>query len=143
MDGYPTNWTPKPQRYEQAPYMIIQRGDETLAPPGMDPAKHTPSAVVARMKADGASCVKTFFERGFGPEKNLPTPRPDTMQELVSAARTAGMPIFLHANSLVGQQAGVAAGVDVVVIAARHRAGGPHRQPAPVAGQSGRDRHCL
>ncbi len=125
MDGYPTNWTPKPQRYEQAPYMIVQRGDESSAPPGMDPAKHTPTAVVARMKADGASCVKAFFERGFGPEKNLPTPRPDTMQELLSAARAAGMPIFLHANSLVGQQAGAAAGVDVIAHGLWHWDGEP------------------
>lgn len=114
MDGYPTSWAPKPQRYQNAPYMIIQRGDESSAPPGIDPAQHTPTAVVTRIKADGASCVKAFFERGFGPQKNLPTPRPDTLQELVSAARKAGLPLFLHANSRLAQEAAVAAGVDVI-----------------------------
>jgi imidazolonepropionase-like amidohydrolase len=114
-DGYPTAWAPKPQRYENQPYMIIQRGNEASAPPGMDPAKHTPTAVVTQMKADGASCVKTFFESGFGPQKNtLPTPRPDTLRELIDTAHASGLPVFMHANSFVAQQAAVAAGVDVI-----------------------------
>jgi imidazolonepropionase-like amidohydrolase len=58
--------------------------------------------------------VKTFFETGFGPQKNLPTPRPDTLQELIGAAHAAGLPVFIHANSVVAQQAAVAAGVDVI-----------------------------
>jgi imidazolonepropionase-like amidohydrolase len=114
-DGYPTAWAPKPQRYENQPYLIIQRGEEASAPSGFDPAKHTPTAVVARMKADGASCVKTFFESGFGPQKNtLPTPRPDTLRELIDAAHAAGLPVFMHANSFVAQAAALAAGVDVI-----------------------------
>src|SRR5688500_6342067 len=64
VDGYPMNWTPKPQRYEPFPYMLIQRGDEAAAPAGIDAAAHTPEAVVSRMKADGMFCVKSFFERG-------------------------------------------------------------------------------
>lgn len=114
-DGYPTAWAPKPQRYENQPYMIIQRGEEASAPAGFDPAGHTPTAVITRMKADGASCVKTFFESGFGPQKNsLPTPRPDTLRELIDAAHAAGLPVFMHANSYVAQAAALAAGVDVI-----------------------------
>jgi imidazolonepropionase-like amidohydrolase len=108
------SWAPKPQRYEHQPYMIVQRGEEAAAPSGVDPAKHTPTAVVTQIKADGASCVKTFFETGFGPQKNLPTPRPDTLQELIGAAHAVGLPVFMHANSVVAQQAAVAAGVDVI-----------------------------
>jgi hypothetical protein len=64
MDGYPMNYAPKPQRYQGWPYMLIEPG--TQAPDGIDPALHTPQAVVSRMKSDDAICVKTFFERGFG-----------------------------------------------------------------------------
>jgi hypothetical protein len=68
VDGYPMNWAPKPQRYEQYPYLIVQRGEESTAPQGIDAAAHTPEAVVSRMHGDGALCVKSFFERGFGEE---------------------------------------------------------------------------
>ena len=114
VDGYPMNWAPKPQRYEPFPYMLIQRGDESAAPAGIDVAAHTPEAVVARMRSDGMFCVKSFFERGFGEERNLPVPRLDTVSALVRAAHTAGMPMFLHANSSDAQAFAVAAGVDII-----------------------------
>jgi hypothetical protein len=60
MDGYPMNFDPKPPRYRDFPYMLIEPG--MRAPEGIDPAMLTPQAVVARMKSDGAICVKTFFE---------------------------------------------------------------------------------
>src|SRR5216684_1799199 len=63
LDGYPMSWAPKPERYRGFPYMLVEPGSE--APAGIDPLQHTPAAVVARMKADGAICVKTFYERGF------------------------------------------------------------------------------
>jgi imidazolonepropionase-like amidohydrolase len=114
VDGYPMHWAPKPQRYEPFPYMLIQRGDESTAPAGIDAAAHTPEAVVARMKSDGMFCVKSFFERGFGPERNLPVPRLDTASALVRAAHTAGMPVFLHANSSEAQAFALAVGVDII-----------------------------
>src|SRR5580704_2738842 len=69
MDGYSMNYAPKPQRYQGWPYMLIEPG---MQPPDrIEPALHTPQAVVSRMKADGAICVKTFYERGFGGIRNL------------------------------------------------------------------------
>jgi hypothetical protein len=52
MDGYSMNYAPKPLRYQGWPYMLIEPGAQ--APDGIDPAMHTPQAVVSRMKADGA-----------------------------------------------------------------------------------------
>jgi Amidohydrolase family len=112
MDGYPMNYAPKPQRYQNWTYMLIEPG--TQAPEGIDAALHTPQAVVTRMKADGAICVKTFFERGFGGVRNLPVPRLETIRELVKAARTAGMPVLMHANSDEAQEFGLDAGVDIM-----------------------------
>jgi imidazolonepropionase-like amidohydrolase len=112
MDGYPMNWVPKPARYQVAPYMLIEPGME--APAGIDPTMHTPAAVVTRMKADGAICVKTFFERGFGSAHNLPVPKLETIRELVRAAHAAGLPVLIHANSSDAQAFAVAAGVDIV-----------------------------
>jgi hypothetical protein len=112
MDGYPMNFVPKPRRYELAPYMLIEPG--TAPPAGIDPSTHTPQAVVSRMKADGAICVKTFFERGFDGLSNLPVPTLETVKELVRAAHAAGLPVLLHANSAEAQAFGVEAGVDIL-----------------------------
>jgi imidazolonepropionase-like amidohydrolase len=112
MDGYPMNWAPKPARYQAMPYMLIEPGTE--APPGFDPSAHTPAVVVARMKDDGAICVKTFFERGFGSARNLPVPKVETIRELVRSAHAAGLPVLLHANSSEAQAFGLEAGVDIL-----------------------------
>jgi imidazolonepropionase-like amidohydrolase len=112
MDGYPMNYAPKSQRYQDWPYMLIEPGTE--APTGIDPAMHTPQAVVARMKADGAICVKTFFERGFGGVRNLPVPKLETIREVVKAAHAAGLSVLMHANSDEAQSFGLDTGVDIL-----------------------------
>jgi len=112
MDGYPMNYVPKPARYEQFPYFLIESGTE--APPGIDPQAHTPAAVVTRMKADGAICVKTFFERGFGGVHDLPVPQAETIRAVVRAAHAAGLPVFMHANSDEAQTFALDTGIDVI-----------------------------
>jgi imidazolonepropionase-like amidohydrolase len=113
VDGYPMNWDPKPERYQEYPYLVVQPGEESSAPEGVDPATHTPEAVVSRMKADGAICVKSFFDRGVG-SGELPVPRLDTMRALVSAAHAAKMPLIIHATSSEGQSFALDAGVDII-----------------------------
>jgi len=66
------------------------------------------------MKADGAICVKTFFEHGFGGVSNLPVPKLGTIREVVKAAHAAGMPVLMHANSDEAQRFALDAGVDVL-----------------------------
>jgi imidazolonepropionase-like amidohydrolase len=112
MDGYPMNYLPKPMRYQTMPYMLIEPG--TTAPPDIAPEEHTPAAVVARMKADGAICVKTFYERGFGGARNLPVPKAETISGLVQAAHTNGLPVLMHANSAEAQAFGLETGVDIL-----------------------------
>jgi imidazolonepropionase-like amidohydrolase len=109
MDGYPMNYAPKPQRYQGWPYMLIEAG--TKAPDGIDPALHTPQAVVSRMKADGAICVKTFFERGV---RDLPVPKLETIREVVKVAHAAGLAVLMHANSDEAHRFGLDAGVDIM-----------------------------
>jgi hypothetical protein len=72
MDGYPSNYLPKESRYTAMPYWLVEaRTPGSTLPPGVTASEHTPQAVVTRMKGDGAICVKTFFERGFGGVHNL------------------------------------------------------------------------
>jgi imidazolonepropionase-like amidohydrolase len=128
VDGYPMNWQPKPRHYEWFPYMIVERGDEAKAPVGIDPGTHTPETVVARMSADGALCVKSFHERGFGEDQSIPAPRLDTMRALVKAAHAAKMPVFLHANGTDAQAFALDAGVDVIAHGLWHWNGEPQTQ---------------
>ena len=113
LDGYPMNYVPKPQRYARMPYMIVEPDSGPL-PPGVDPSAHTPQAVIARMKSDGAICAKTFFERGFGGVHDLPVPKPETIRSLVAAAHAAGLAVLLHANSAEAQTFGLDTGVDIL-----------------------------
>jgi len=112
VDGYPMVWAPKPERYQQFPYLIVQRGEEATAPEGIDPVAHTPDAVVERMKRDGASCVKTFYERGEAGK--WPIPRLETIRALVNAAHRAQLPVLIHATSTEAQEFALDAGVDII-----------------------------
>jgi imidazolonepropionase-like amidohydrolase len=114
VDGYPMNFEPKPERYKEYPYLIVQRGEEGSSPAGVNPAAHSPEAVVSRMKVDGAICVKSFFDRGVGGEEKLPVPALDTMRALVRAARAAKMPVLLHARGSESQTFALDAGVDII-----------------------------
>ena len=112
-DGYPMSFIPKPFRYRIMPYFLF---DETRAdefPYGFAPAEHMPVAVVEKMHADGAICVKAIFESGFGGRDNLPVPTIQIIRDLVAAAHTRGMPVLLHANSQSAQAFGLEAGIDV------------------------------
>jgi imidazolonepropionase-like amidohydrolase len=113
--GYPPiQYVTEQNRRALNAYMIVQSGEENRAPAGIDPPTHTPESVVTRMKADGAICVKTFYERGFGEVDQQLAPRLDTIRALVAAAHAAHLPVLMHANSTDGQEFAVATGVDII-----------------------------
>ncbi|MDB6089103.1 MAG: hypothetical protein JWN85_1887 [Gammaproteobacteria bacterium] len=113
-DGYPSNFERQPLRYQAMPYFIVEAGSAAALPDGVDASLHTPEAVVQRMQADGAICVKTYFERGFGAAHDLPVPQLATIQALVRAAHAAGLPVLMHANSSEAQAFGLQAGVNIL-----------------------------
>jgi hypothetical protein len=102
-DGYPSNFLPVPLRYQAMPFYLAEPGEP----------EHTPEAVVARMRAQGAICVKVFYEHGFGAQHDLPVPSLAGVRELVQAAHAARMPVLLHANSSEAQEFGLQGGVDI------------------------------
>jgi imidazolonepropionase-like amidohydrolase len=69
---------------------------------------------VARVKGQGGICVKTFYERGFGQDKNLPVMSADVLAEVRKAATHEGLVLMMHANSFEAQKFAVDGGVDVI-----------------------------
>lgn len=112
LDGYPMNFLPAAVRHRLLPNYLVNAGHEAVLPDGSAVAQHAPEAVAERIKQDGAICVKSFYETGFGRVRNLPVPTVATMRALVAAAHARGLPVVLHANSQNAQSFGVSAGVD-------------------------------
>ncbi|MDT7838239.1 amidohydrolase family protein [Aquabacterium sp. OR-4] len=106
-------WGGYPSHY--APWLLRGWVFPNAVAPSEPGSKRSPQAAVARAQAEGARCVKTFFERGFGPDRNLPVPDAALFGQIVQAARAAGMPVLLHASSVEAQRFGVAGGADILV----------------------------
>lgn len=113
-NGYPMVLLPPQIAATAFPYFLIDPAQGVAAPASADPAQHQPAAVVERMAKDGAICVKTYHEPGFGGARNLPNATQAQLAEIITAAHARNMPVLMHANSIKAQQFAVEAGVDVI-----------------------------
>lgn len=113
VNGYPSQNAPLAVRSRAFPYFVVDPKSKEGVPAGTTAEAHTPAAVIARMKQEGNICVKAFFERGFGRDRNLPVPSPELFAEIVKAAHAAGMPVLLHATTLEAQRFGVEGRTDI------------------------------
>ena len=95
-------------RFVPFPYFSYGVTGDRQIVPIVDPAQHTPEAVVARVVNDGARCIKTIYERGF-------TPTVEEVKPLVAAAHARNLPVLIHANRQRAQAFAVSAGVDAIV----------------------------
>jgi imidazolonepropionase-like amidohydrolase len=100
--------------FETDSYFLFTPEQQSQLPASINAAEHTPEAVVSRMARDGAICVKTYYEKGFGAVRNLPVPTLAMIQSLVAAAHRLALPVFMHANSKQAQAFALEAGVDVL-----------------------------
>jgi imidazolonepropionase-like amidohydrolase len=116
LDGYPTVFAPAPARYEMMPDYIFEpaNAERHPLPAGADASAQTPEAVVRRIAASGAHCVKVFIEDGFGGATNWPVLGMETLRKVRAATREYGLPLVAHANALGMQQIALAADVDVI-----------------------------
>ncbi len=72
------------------------------------------------MKSAGAICVKTYFERGFADDKNLPVMGPDVLAAIRKAATQDGSVLMMHANGFEAQKFAADGSVDVIAHGMRH-----------------------
>ena len=113
-NGYPMSFGPPADRFKPFPNFIYDAKQASSIPSEYKPGDHTPVADVARVKNSGAICVKTYFERGFGQDKNLPVMGSDVLAEIRKAATHAGLVLMIHANGFEGQRFAVEGNVDVI-----------------------------
>jgi imidazolonepropionase-like amidohydrolase len=113
-NGYPMSFLPPAVRFKPFPNFIYDVKHADRIPEEYRPEDHTPAAAVARVKASGAVCVKTYFERGFADDRNLPVLGPDVLAEIRKAATEDGLVLMIHANSFEAQKFAVEGSVDVI-----------------------------
>jgi imidazolonepropionase-like amidohydrolase len=114
-NGYPMSFSPPAKRFKLFPNFIYDPKQASSTPSEYRPEDHTPAADVASVKRSGGICVKTFFERGFARDKNLPVMGPGVLADIRKAATQAGLVLMMHANSFEAQNFAVEGDVDVLV----------------------------
>ena len=113
-NGYPMSFLPPATRFKPFPNFIYDAKHADRIPAEYKPEDHTPAADVARVKSSGAICVKTYFERGFADDKNLPVMGPDILAEIRKAATRDGLVLMMHANGFEAQKFAADGDVDVI-----------------------------
>jgi len=113
-NGYPMSFAPPPLRFELFPNFLYDPAQSAEIPAQYKAQDHTPEASVAADRQAGAICVKTYFERGFGKDRNLPVLTPTMAAAVRHAATKDGLVMMMHANSYEAQQFAVDADVDVI-----------------------------
>lgn len=116
LDGYPSAFIDPSVRYKIMPNWIFEPANakEHPMPRGFAAEDHTPEAVVERISASGARCVKVFIEDGFGESNIWPLISERTLQQVHAAAHAKGLIVLAHANALSHQQRALAGRVDVL-----------------------------
>jgi imidazolonepropionase-like amidohydrolase len=113
-NGYPMSFAPPALRFQLFPNFLYDPAQSASIPSEYKPEDHTPAAGVALDKRAGAICVKTYFERGFGKDRNLPVITAAMATAVRNAATQDGLVMMMHANSFEAQRFAVDANVDVI-----------------------------
>jgi imidazolonepropionase-like amidohydrolase len=113
-NGYPMSFAPSEARFQLFPNFIYDPNQASSIPAQYKLLDHTPSAAVAAVKGSGGICVKTYFERGFAGDRNLPVMGLDVLATVRKAATQTGLVLMMHANSFEAQKFAVDGHVDVI-----------------------------
>jgi imidazolonepropionase-like amidohydrolase len=117
IDGYPLVFVPAEVRTQIFNDYIFEPANakEHPLPPGARLEDHTPEAVVDRIAASGARCVKVFIEDGFGDATGWPMMSLETLKRVRAAATRHHLYVAAHANALGMQRIAIAGNVDIIV----------------------------
>ena len=108
------SFAPPEARFQLFPNFIYDPNQASNIPSQYKPQDHTPAAAVATVKRGDGICVKTYFERGFGADRNLPVMGLDVLADVRNATTQSGLVLMMHANSFEAQKFAVDGHVDVI-----------------------------
>ena len=116
LDGYPTVFADPSVRYKLFPDFIYEPANAAQhpLPPGEEAAKHTPEAVIQKIAASDARCVKIFIEDGFGDSTEWPIMSKDALARVRAETRKHRLLLVAHANALDMQRIALDTDVDVI-----------------------------
>ncbi|MCG7642668.1 amidohydrolase family protein [Alteromonas sp. MmMcT2-2] len=77
-------------------------------------AQNSPELIGKRIAESGASCIKIYFEDGYGDESQWPLLSDDTLKRIRKSASKHKLPLVAHANALDMYQRAIDAEVDVI-----------------------------
>jgi hypothetical protein len=77
-------------------------------------AENSVERLIAKISHSGASCIKIYFEDGYGNASQWQTFSTNTLKRIKISAEKSNLLIVAHANALDMQQLALAAGVDVI-----------------------------
>jgi imidazolonepropionase-like amidohydrolase len=117
VDGYPIVFIDEAVRHTIFKDYIFEPANarEHPLPAGVNPSEHTPEAVVERIAASGALCVKIFLEDGFGDRTDWPIMSAETLRRVRAATKKHGLLLLAHANALDMQRIAVEGNVDIIM----------------------------
>ncbi|HEX5343083.1 MAG TPA: amidohydrolase family protein [Duganella sp.] len=113
-NGYPAAFVAPELRYKMFTNFIYDPAQKDRIPAEYRPEDYTVAKGVARVKAEGAICLKTHYEHGFGSQRNLPVMSPETYAEISRLAHQEKLVLVTHGNSLEAQTFAVNGGTDVL-----------------------------
>lgn len=113
-NGYPALFMDALAIKATLPYRVYEPATPDPVIGKVNRSRHSPEAVVERMRDDGAICLKLFFEDGWDLRNDWPMLSNHSMKRIIDTAHAAGLKVVAHANALDMQQQAVAAGVDVL-----------------------------
>ncbi|WP_153066991.1 amidohydrolase family protein [Steroidobacter cummioxidans] len=116
LDGYPSVFIDKAARYSAWPHYVYEPANAVKhpLPAGADAAQHTPEAIIGKLAASGARCIKIFIEDGFGGASDWPLMSKETLQRVRAETRKRGLLLIAHANAIDMQRIAVETQVDVI-----------------------------
>ncbi|HJS16439.1 MAG TPA: amidohydrolase family protein [Rheinheimera sp.] len=128
-NGYPAVFFGKEGQFKLtgSQYMLYDPAQPDVYPASFNKEEHSPEAVVALAKQQGARCIKVFYETGFGAQRNLPVPSVKLMTDVVAEAKQHGLPVFLHGNSQAAYEFALDTKVNTLVHGLWH----PHKGAEP------------
>lgn len=116
-DGFMAMEIPKERMASGKVPFLHDRFRNAPLPEGIDPEAHTPAAIVAKVAATGAVCVKLYYEEALwmpGGKPDIGLPSIALVQEVVQEAHKRGMKVMMHATSPAGYAVARAADIDVL-----------------------------